>query len=192
MTSEQSRDPVSRRTALMTLGAGGAGLAVAATSRHVFAQDSTSDMANHPIVGTWNVTTPNGPSLAVFFADGTNIQSLPITQAGPNGLEFVSAQVGIWEPVSERGIHFTGVQWHTDAEGNYVGSVTIDAYPVVSEDGLTLYDENTKSGPVIRDASGVIVADLRGAGGPPATGVRMGAGNTGFPDAGAAGATPTS
>ncbi len=55
-----------------------------------------------------------------------------------------------------------------------VGTVTIDAYPVVSEDGQTLRDDDPRSGPIIRDAAGNVVADLRGTGGPPVTGIRMG------------------
>ncbi len=78
---------ISRRTALVGLG-GGLGLAVAAAARPAAAQDAA--MANHPIVGNWMVTTGAGPAMAVFLADGTNIQGLPATQAGPNGVEFVS------------------------------------------------------------------------------------------------------
>src|SRR6478752_1017611 len=107
------------------------------------AQEATPDaMASHPIVGTWYVSTPAGPALATFFADGTNIQGLPATQ------------VGRWEPEGERGVHFTGVQLHSDASGTLIGTVTIDAHPVVSEDGQTLLDENPQSGPIIRDAEG--------------------------------------
>jgi hypothetical protein len=137
-------------------------------------------MATHPIVGNWMVTTPAGPSMAVFLADGTNIQGLPATQAGPNGVEFVSTQVGSWEPVSARGVHFTGVQLHSDAAGVVTGTVMIDAYPVVSEDGQTILDDDPRSGPIIRDAAGTVVADLRGSG-PPVTAVRMGVG-IGVPD----------
>ena len=144
-------------------------------------------MATHPIVGNWMVTTPAGPAMAVFLADGTNIQGLPATQAGPNGVIFVSTQVCLWEPVSERGIHFTGVQLHSDADGNLVGTVEIDAYPVVSEDGQTLLDDDPRSAAPTRDAAGNEIANLRGTGGPPATGVRMGVGASGLPAA----STPT-
>jgi hypothetical protein len=36
-------------------------------------------------------------------------------QAGPPGVTFTGAQVRTWEPVGERGIHFTGVRLQTDA-----------------------------------------------------------------------------
>lgn len=181
---------VTRRTALAGLGAGGLGLALAATARGAAAQDTASEMANHPIVGNWMVSTPAGPAMAVFLADGTNIQGLPVTQAGPNGVVFVSTQVGSWEPVSERGVHFTGVQLHSDANGMLVGTVEIDAYPVVSEDGQTLLDDDSRSGPLIRDAAGNTVANLRGTG-PPATGVRMGVGAPGLPTGTPTAGTPT-
>jgi hypothetical protein len=176
----RSSSTVTRRSALAGLGAGSLGLAFAVTTHSALAQDAATEMANHPIVGNWMVTTGAGPAMAVFLADGTNIQDLPATQAGPNGVEFVSTQVGSWEPVSERGIHFTGVQLHSDANGTLTGTVTIDAYPVVSEDGQTLLDDDPRSGPIIRDATGTVVADFRGSG-PPATGVRMGVG-IGVPD----------
>jgi len=105
-------DTISRRTALAGLSAAGVGLALAATVHPAAAQETTPDaMASHPIVGNWMVTTPAGPAMAAFLADGTNIQGLPTTRTGPNGVVFVSAQVGSWEPVSERGIHFAGVHW---------------------------------------------------------------------------------
>ena len=193
MTTRRIDVTVSRRTALAGLGVGSLGLAMAATARQASAQDATADaMATHPIVGNWMVTTPAGPAMAVFLADGTNIQGLPATQAGPNGVVFVSTQVGSWEPVSERGVHFTGVQLHSDANGTLVGTVEIDAYPVVSEDGQTLLDDDPRSGPLIRDAAGNEIANLRGTGGPPATGVRMGVGASGLPTATPPAGTPTS
>ena len=146
-------------------------------------------MANHPIVGAWMVTTPaSGRPWPCFFADGINIQGLPATQAGPLGVTFVGPQIGTWEPIDERSVHFTGVQLHSDANGTLVGTVTIDGYPTVSEDGQTLLDDNPESGPTIRDAAGTIVDVLRG--GPPVTGVRMGVGSPGFPEASPAAGTP--
>jgi hypothetical protein len=174
----RSRTSLSRRTALGGVGAAATALGLGHLHR-VAAQDATPDaMAAHPIVGAWMVTTPAGPSLAVFFADGINIQGLPATQAGPQGVTFVGPQVGVWEPIDEHSIHFTGVQWHSDASGTLLGTITIDGYPTVSEDGRTLLDDNPESGPTIRDAVGTILDVLRG--GPPVTGVRMSVGSPGF------------
>ena len=181
MTTSNPGRLVSRRAAVAGLGASGFGLTLAGIAREAAAQDAATEMAAHPIVGNWMVTTPAGPAMAVFLADGTNIQGLPVTQAGPDGVVFVSTQVGSWEPVSERGVHFTGVQLHSDANGTLIGTVEIDAYPVVSEDGQTLLDDDPRSGPLIRDAAGNIMANLRGADGPKATGVRMGVWASGLP-----------
>src|SRR5919107_108975 len=94
-----------------------------AVTRPAAAQEATpSALANHPIVGSWMVSTPAGLAMAVFFADGTNIQGLPATMPGPQGVTYVSTQVGRWEPIDERSIHFTGVQLHTDADGILVGT----------------------------------------------------------------------
>src|SRR5688500_17531350 len=101
--STRSSSAVSRRTALAGLGAGGLGVALAATSRHSAAQEATpAALASHPIVGVWMVTTPMGPSLAVFSADGSNIQGVPTANAGPQGVTFTGAQVGTWAPDGER------------------------------------------------------------------------------------------
>jgi hypothetical protein len=192
MTSTRSFDSVSRRSALAGLGAGGLGLALAARGGSAAARDATAEaMANHPIVGVWMVTAL-GPALAVFSADGTNIQGVPTAQAGPQGVTFTGAQVGTWEPISERGIHFTSVQLQTDVNGNYVGSVTIDGHPVVSEDGQTLVDDAPETTITFRDAAGNVVNVVKPAtGGARATGVRMGVGAPGFPEATPAAATPT-
>jgi len=187
--SLSSTSNLSRRAALGGVGAAAAALSLGHLQRAA-AQDATPDaMANHPIVGAWMVTTPAGPSLAVFFADGINIQGLPATQASPLGVTFVGPQVGTWEPTGPRSVHFTGVQWHSDATGALVATVTIDGYPTVSADGQTLLDDNPESGPTIRDAAGTVLDVLRG--GPPVTGVRMGVGSPGFPETSPAASTPT-
>jgi hypothetical protein len=173
-----------RRSVLLSAVAGALSGALA-VGRAATAQEATpSAMAIHPIVGTWMVTTPAGLAMAVFFADGTNIQGLPATMPGPQGATYVSTQVGTWEPIDERSVHFTGVQLHTDANGALVGTVTINGHPTVSEDGQTLRDDNPESGPTIRDADGNVLDVLRG--GPLVTGVRMGVGSPGLP-----GGTPT-
>ena len=186
-------ETTSRRRALAGLGVGGLGLALAATARQASAQDATAEaMANHPIVGAWLVAAPTGPALAVFSADGTNVQGVPTAQAGPQGVTFTGAQVGTWEPVSERGVHFTGVQLLTDATGAFVGSVTIDGHPVVSEDGQTLVDDAPETTITVRDAAHNVVEVITpNPGGVPATGVRMGVGAPGFPEGTPTAGTPT-
>src|SRR5215203_5067203 len=104
-----------RRRSVLLSAVSGALTGALTVSRTASAQEATPNaMANHPIVGTWMVSTPAGLAMAVFFADGTNIQGLPATMAGPQGVTYVSTQVGTWEPLDERSVHFTGVQLHTD------------------------------------------------------------------------------
>jgi hypothetical protein len=185
---------VSRRATLAGLGAGGLSLAMAATARGVAAQDATSEaMASHPIVGVWNAMTPGGPSLATFLADGSATFANPPTAMDPDrGVVYLSPSVGTWEPTSSRGIHFTASLVITDANGTHVGYQTNDAYPVVSEDGQTLLDDQSQGRVTIRDASGVIIEEIATAGAPPVTGIRMGVGAPGFPAASPAAGTPPS
>lgn len=182
---------VSRRTALTGLGAGGLAIALAGASHLAAAQGVTpAAMANHPIVGVWMVATPIGPSLAVFAADGTNIQGVTTAQTGPQGVTFTGAQVGTWAPTGPRSIHFTGVQLHTDINGTFTGTVTIDGHPRVSEDGQSFIDDSPETTVTIRDANNTVVNVIKG--GPPATGNRMGVGSPGFPVATPTAATPAS
>ncbi len=76
MTTSRTAAPVSRRSALAGLGAGGLGLAFAATARPASAQDGTpTALTGHPMIGTWVVdrdltTTTDAPSVVVYTADG--------------------------------------------------------------------------------------------------------------------------
>jgi hypothetical protein len=181
---------LSRRTALVGLGAGGIGAALAASGRIAAAQEAPSEaMATHPMVGAWMAATPAGLAPGIFFPDGTVIVSVPATGNSPLGTTSVSTEIGTWEPVSKRGIHFTGVQLHSDANGTSVGSVTIDGHPVVSADGQSFVDDSPETSATIRDAQGTVLDVLRG--GPPVTGVRMGVGAPGFPPATPAAGSPS-
>ena len=157
------------------------------------AQDATpSAMASHPIVGAWNAMTPGGPSLAVFSADGTATFANPPTAVDPDrGVVYQSGSVGVWEPTGPRGIHFTATLVVTDANGDLVGYVTNDAYPVVSEDGQSLLDDQSQGTVTIRDAAGAIVQEIATAGAPPVTGLRVGVGSPGFPEGTPTVGTPT-
>jgi hypothetical protein len=76
MNTSGTRDSITRRTALAGLGAGGLGLALAASTNKASAQDATpAAMAGHPIVGTWVfdkdvAVMTDVPSIVVFTADG--------------------------------------------------------------------------------------------------------------------------
>lgn len=184
---------LNRRFALGAIGAATAALGLRGQEGRATAQEATPDgMASHPIVGAWMVSTPTGPALAVFSADGTNIQGVPTAQAGPQGVTFTGAQVGTWEPVDERRVHFTGVQLLTDANGAFVGTITIDGHPQVSDDGQRIVDEAPETTITIRDAAHNVVDVIKPyPGAPPATGVRMGVGAPGFAEGTPAAGTPT-
>jgi hypothetical protein len=96
------------------------------------------------------------------------------------GVEFVSPYAGTWEADSDRRGHFTATQLLSDAGGPFLGSVTVDGYPEVSEDGQTFVDDGSKVMVTIRDATGAVVQQMPGAGGPPVTGIRMAPGTPGF------------
>ena len=179
MTTSRSATFVSRRTALAGLGASGLGLALAATARSTAAQDVATDLASQPNVGVWMIDSPIGRAVAVYSADGSVVAALPASQAGLFGVTLSSAQVGTWEAVGERDTHLTVVQLLSDEAGNYAGSVTVDAYQQVSEDGQTwVSGEGTTI--TIRDAAHAVVEVLTSF--PPATAIRMGPGAPGFPE----------
>jgi hypothetical protein len=99
MTFRRNGNSISRRTAITGLGAGGIGVAVAATTRHAVAQDATPPVATqHPLIGLWqNLTTGPGSDtmpwvFSIFHADGT--------YHAWNGLGAGSA-LGIWRSTGD-------------------------------------------------------------------------------------------
>jgi hypothetical protein len=105
-------NPVSRRTALAGLGAGGLGVALAATTRQASAQDAAADMAGHPLVGTWIVdpepdNPANVPSLVTYSSDGIVIDP-------------VAGFAGSWEPTGPRTAVFTLSGIPGDGSGGYI------------------------------------------------------------------------
>jgi hypothetical protein len=198
MTTSQATDALSRRTALAGLAAGGLGLALATTSIGASAQGDATDLASHPLAGTWlamaNPPLPESPQIAapsLFGADGSVLLMFPLTQVGPQGVVFNSAYVGTWEADGERRGHFTAVQVTSDASGAFTGTTTVDGYPLVSEDGQTFIDDGSKVMVTIRDPAGAIVQQFPGAGSRPVTGMRMGPSKPGFPAATPEAGTPT-
>jgi hypothetical protein len=198
MTSSPTVAAVSRRTVLTGLGAGGLGLAFT-TVGHVTAQDATSDsLAEHPMTGTWlamaNPPLPDAPQVAApsyFGADGSVLLMFPLTQAGPQGVQFNSPYVGTWEADSDRRAHFTAVQVLSDAGGTFLGTITVDGYPEASTDGQTFVDDGSRVLITIRDTAGTVVDQFPDTTGRPVTGTRMGPGNPGFPAAAPSTATPS-
>jgi hypothetical protein len=161
------------------------------STRGTSAQEATpTDLTGHPMVGTWMAETPGGLALATFAADGSVVMALQPTQSGPLGVSAVSTEIGTWEPVSAQGIHFTAVQILSNATGQFLGTITIDGYPVASADGQTLLDTGTPGSVTIRDAAHQVVQVVTNP--PQVTGVRMRVGAPGFPEGTPVTATPTS
>lgn len=185
---------VSRRTAVAGLGAGS--LAFAMSHISISAQES-GDLAGHPLTGWWlamaNPLLPDNPQIAVpslFAADGTVVLLFPTVQTGPNGVQFASAYGGTWRADSDRRGHFTAVQSFSDPNGVFLGTVTVDGFPEVSEDGMTFIDDGSKAYATIRDPAGAVVMVAGpNAGNRPVTAMKMGVGSPGFPE-GTPAATP--
>jgi hypothetical protein len=197
MTTQRSTHALSRRTALASIGAGG--LALAAISRSTSASQDSA-LADHPLMGMWlamaNPPLPEDPQFPVpsfYGADGTVVLCFPITQMGPNGVQVSSTAMGTWEPYDERTGHFTAIQVMSDLDGTLTGTVTIDGFPMVSEDGQSFTDDGSLVTITIRDPAGAVVDSFPGAGARPVTALRMAPGVPGFPDTSATPeASPTS
>jgi hypothetical protein len=192
-----STSDMNRRAALGSAGAIAAVLSIGNRLDRAVAQDAAVDLSGHPLAGMWmamaNPPLPDDPQFPVpslFAADGTVLLIFPTTQVGPQGVVFNSPIMGRWEADSDRRGHFTAVQLQTDANGALVGSVTIDGYPEVNEDGQTFIDDGSRAVTTIRDATGAIVQEISGEFDRPVTAIRMGVGSPGFPD-GEMAATPT-
>ena len=189
MTTSTQRSTVSRRTALASLGVGGLALATSSASIGASGQATPESRAQHPLTGLWlamaNPPIPDDPQFAApsyFGVDGSVVLMFPISQLGPRGVQFNSSPLGVWEPYDEHTGHFTAVQMLTDADGAYLGTVTIDGYPVVSDDGQSFIDEGSLAVITIRDVAGAIIETANTlAGQRPVTAIRMGVGTPGFP-----------
>jgi hypothetical protein len=152
----------------------------------IAAQEATpAVLAGHPLVGTWVANTPFGASAETFAADGSFVAGYPVVENGPMGAAFYSTGVGVWESTGPRSGHFTSVQAITDASGAFLGTLTIDGYLDVSEDGQTFIDDAPETTLTYRDAAGAIIAAItpfRGDGPiTPVTGTRMIVGAPGIP-----------
>lgn len=159
------------------------------------AQEETDTLAGHPLVGTWLAMAPGGASPETFAADGSFIASPPILEAGSEGVTFLSPLLGVWESTGERSGHFTAVQALSDASGAYTGSLTIDGYLDVSDDGQSFIDDGPETTLTFRDAANTVVAVVKPyeAGDDsvaPVTAIRMAVDAPGFPAETTAEATP--
>ncbi len=189
---------LSRRAALAGLGASGLTLIghriAGATGQ------AGGPLADHPLAGLWlamsNPLLPDSPQVptpSLFGVDGSVHLYFGVTQAGPNGVLFGTTAAGTWEADSDRRGRFTAVQVLSDSDGNFVGTVTINGFPEVSEDGQTFIEDFSRAIVVIRDATGAVVQTQGpGADVEPITANKMGVGSPGFPEGTPESGTPVS
>jgi hypothetical protein len=95
----------------------------------VQAQSSTS-MAGHPLVGSWNANTDvsnpsNPPSLFIFTSDGI------YTEVDADG----TTAIGSWQATGPNTANLTALEHQTDDNGKFVGTLIIRASITVSADG---------------------------------------------------------
>src|SRR5688572_19482920 len=150
-----------RRRSLLLAAVSGSLTGALAVRRTTTAQEATpSAMANHPIVGAWLVMNPSDPldtRPAIFAADGTMTVGCVPSYADPErGVVLEGTAIGVWEPTGERSVHLTYVQALSDLNGTYLGTLTRDAYPEVSDDRKSFRDDGTRVHITVRDAANTI------------------------------------
>jgi len=173
MPTQPTDRSLSRRTALAGLGATGLGLALASSAT---AQEaSLSDLAGHPLTGTWAALTPGGVVPQIHGADGSIITAFPPNYVDPAlGLTFQGPALGQWEADGERTGHFTFIQALSDANGTYVGTFQLADELEVSADGQT-WSGATSAHIIVRDAANNVLVDEEFSLDSPVTGTRIGA-----------------
>lgn len=181
MSTSGPNAAVSRRSALAGLSAGGLGVAL--STRRAAAQDATAEMANHPLVGIWLAgANVNELGLVHLAADGSStFQGGSIATGPDDALTFSGSAMGVWEPVSERGIHITFTWQNRDATGAVTSTVTVNGYPVANEDGRSFWDEGTQAVVTVRDPTGAVIEEINGV--PRVAGVRVTPGKPGYEEA---------
>lgn len=177
-----------RRTVLASAATVATGALAGVGVTRAGAQDASADRASHPLTGVWlamaNPMLPENPAVptpSVFAADGVVVLSFPVSDVGQDGPVLTSSAVGTWEPDGPRRGHFTAVQTMSGVDGAYLGSVTIDGYPEVSDDGQTFIDDGSISTVTLRDPAGAVVGQFPAVGVRPVTAIRMSPGMPGFP-----------
>jgi hypothetical protein len=189
-----------RRRSVLLSAFSGALTGALAVSRSTTAQVATpSAKANHPIVGAWLVMDPSDPlntRPAIFAADGTmTVGYVPTSHLESEGSVILQGTaIGVWEPTGERSVHLTYVQALSDLNGTYLGTLTRDAHPEVSNDGQSFRDDGTQVRITVRDAANTIVNEASAgaeAATPQVHAFRMQVGNPGFPEATPVAGTPT-
>ncbi len=141
------------------------------------AQDTSP--ADHPVVGAWIVSTPSGPAIEAFHADGTYTAAFPVSGVPPSGLTYQSTQIGVWEPTGPQTAHLSVLFLYSGTDGAFTGSFTYDGSQTVSEDGSSIIADDGGTA-TVRDANGEVVMVLPADHGV-VVGSRMRVGSPGYP-----------
>jgi hypothetical protein len=169
----RSSSNLSRRAALGAVSAAAATMGLAHVERTT-AQEG-SNLADHPLVGTWVVMSTGGLVPQTHHADGSFIAAFPPNYVDPAlGLTFQGPGLGRWESTGARGGRFTFLQALSDGAGTYVGTFQLAAELEVSEDGQSWSGTN-EAHIIVRDASNAISLDQVVTFDTPVTATRMGA-----------------
>lgn len=177
------------RRNLITAAGSGLALSLIAPARGL--AQTTNDYSDHPLTGMWlamaNPALPENPPFpapSLFSAEGYVVLQFPPIDVGADGPVYQGSPVGVWAPHDERTGHFTVVQTLSAPDGSLIGSVTINGFPSVNDDGMTFTDLAELTHITIRDASGAILQEI-----PPdpsgrrVTAIRMAVDAPGFPEA---------
>jgi hypothetical protein len=96
--------------------------------------EATTAAQSPPIVGTWNIVAPTGPSVnlvQMYNVDGT---MLSIHDEHPTR----STQLGVWSQIGERQFLMRNVSYRFDASGHFVSSIENRVIYTVAPDGATM------------------------------------------------------
>lgn len=191
---------LSRRSALAGLGAGsiaafvGAHAAVAHApleNRDIGADSSGPSGLNtstHRLSGLWlsmiGLPSNSKKTVAVptfFGADGSVMLIFPGTEAAKQGIQVKGPAIGTWEVLDERSGHFTAVQVLSNMDGEYVGTVEVEGFPSLDEEGEKYDCDSSRHMFIVRNEFNTVVSRLTASVENPMRGSRMRPGNAGFP-----------
>jgi hypothetical protein len=113
------------------------------------AQDSDPAALGQGFVGSWVITFPGGGEgnqvLATLTSDGTYIDDswapYPAEEGAPNTFEYRSAGHGVWVATGERTADLTLMLMHSDENGRWLRTDTLNVKMTLSEDGETLHSD---------------------------------------------------
>lgn len=191
---------LSRRSALAGLGAGSIAAFVgaqAAAHTQVENRDVGADSggssglttATHRLSGLWlsMIGMPSNAKKTVvvptfFGADGSVMLMFPGTEAAKQGIQVKGPAIGTWEVLDERSGHFTAVQVLSNMNGEYVGTVEVEGFPSLDDEGENYDCDSSRNLFVVRDELNTVVSRLTASVENPMRGRRMRPGRSGFPD----------